>query len=183
MSLHPNPPDTALMKDRIINWLKADNTIFDDAKPEGDPIPGQITTKVTDVIFGVPEEEHWQNKLAPFISVSNADQFLTSNQFFGSVVSDALSGSYKKYQFDIVLVVQASDAETTERLIDNLLLKVINRIESNVQLKDIDTKGNILQGTDICATSRIIKVDSLQAVGLSRRLFAYKMLLECEVNA
>ena len=181
-------PDTALMKERIINWIKTDITIYDETKPEGDPIEGEISTKVTSVIFGVPEEENWEKELAPFISVSNADNFVTSDQFFGSVVNDELTSSYEKISFDIVLVVQAAEAETTERLIDSLHKKLKMRLKSNVQLKDVVTDttdpnfGKLINGTEICATSRLGNTISLQAPMLSRRLFAYRIVMECEVQ-
>lgn len=176
------------MKDRIIKWMKADTDLYNPNAPEGNPEGQSVTTKVTNIIFGVPEEEHWQKELAPYISVSNGDQFLVSSQFFGSVVNDALTSSYEKYQFDIVLVVQGADAETTERLIDSLHNKVLQRLRSNVQLKDTVTDttdpnfGTLIQGTELCSTTRIVKTDSLQAPVLNRRLFAYRVILEVEVD-
>lgn len=180
--------DTAQMKDNIIAWLKADTSIYDPAKPEGDPIPGEISTKVTTIIYGVPEEEQWQSVLAPFISVSNSARFVVSDQYFGSVVNDELTSSYEKIQFDIVFVVQAAEAETTERLIDSLHKKIKSRLKSNVQLKQVVTDtndpnfGKLISGTELVATSRLIQTDAFEAPMLNRRLFAYRILMEVELQ-
>lgn len=185
----PAQPDTALMKDRIIKWLRANKNIFDITNPEGSPIitpdtnPSTVTAKFTTIIFGVPEEEHWQNVAAPFLSISNSDNFITSDQFFGSVVNNALTSSYEKYQFDIVIVVQASDAETTERMIDYLIAQVRQTIKSNVTLQDTDASGNLIPGTDLCATTRTGNVSTLPSPVLNRRLFAFIFPVEVEVNA
>lgn len=172
------------MKERIINWLKADTSIYDESKPEGDPTnSNEITAKLTKIIFGVAEEEHWQNILPPFLSVSNADEFVVADDFFGSVVDDSLTSSYEKIQFDLVLVVQGPTAEITEKQIDYLQSKIVKRIKSNIQLKDVDKDGNLIASTALCATSRRIRTDSFQAPMLNRRLFAYKILIQCEIGA
>ena len=57
-------PDTELMKDRIIKWLKAYDTIYQNNNPQGDATQSHL--KLTDIIFGVPEEKHWDNTLPHF---------------------------------------------------------------------------------------------------------------------
>ena len=172
-------PNTELMKDRIIKWLKADTTIYAKDNPQGDPTKAHL--KLTNIIFGVPEEKHWDNELAPFLSVTNASNFVPSSEFFGSVVDDAMTSQYVKIRFDLTLVVQAFDAENTERNIDYLHTAVINRILANVQLKDTNSDGSLDQATAICETSRYAGSQELIASTQIRKLFAYIITFEIEV--
>ena len=180
--------DTQLVKDRIIKWLKADTEIYDKNNPDSNLVEGQVSAKALDIIFGVPEEEHWNSKPAPFISVSNADNFVSTDDFFGSVVNDILTSSYERLNFVVAFVVQASDAETTERLIDSLHQKIKARLKSNVQLKDVVTDtndpdfGKLVAGTEICATSKCGVTNAIQNPTLNRRLFAYGIAFQIEVQ-
>lgn len=188
MSYPPPQFDTGLAIDRIILTLKSDKKLFDITNPEGDPIIQQdtspsISTKCNYIIYGVPEEEHWQSLTPPFISVSHADQMMTSDQFFGSVVNNALTSTYEKYQFDIIFVVQSAKAEDTERLVAFMRQEIMSSIKGNVQLNDYDENGSQIANTGICATSRITKIDIFPAAMFNRRLIGYRMLLEVETQA
>lgn len=172
-------PDTELMKERIIKWLKADSTIYSQSNPQGDATKSHL--KLTSILFGVPEEKHWDNELAPFLSVANSSNFVPSGEFFGSVVNDIMTSEYLKIRFDLTLVVQAFDAEQSERNIDYLHTAIINRILSNVQLKDTNTDGTLDQATAICETSRYVGSQELIASTQVRRLFAYIISFEIEL--
>lgn len=172
--------DSELAKERIIKWIKADTDLYQESNPEGD-IPEQHL-KLLKVIFGVPEENHWESEVPPFMAVSNADQFVSQDSFFGSVVNDELTSSYEVYQFDITFVVQASNSEDTERQIDYLHKKIKERLKENVQLKDTDSAGILIPGTEICATSKCGQTVALNTEGLSRRLFAYRISFQIEVQ-
>lgn len=187
MSYPPPQFDTGLAIDRIINWLKADKNLFDITKPEGDPIVAQdtspsITTKCNSIIYGVPEEEHWQSLPPPFISVSHSDQLMTSEQYFGSVINNVLTSAYDKYQFDIIFVVQSAKSEDTERLVAFMRNEIHKQLKSNVDLSDTDSNGSQIPNTGICATSRVIKIDIFPAAMFNRRLIGYRILFEIEVQ-
>jgi len=178
--------DSELAKDRIIKWIKADTELYQESNPQGDAIQNHL--KLNKIIYGVAEDNHWESEVPPFLAVSNADLFVASDDFFGSVVSDELTSSYEKYRFDLTFVVQAFSAEITERQIDFLHKKIKERLKSNVLLKDVVTDtndpnvGTLINGTEICATSKCGQTVALNLEGLTRRLFAYRITFEVEVQ-
>ena len=169
--------DLTEAKERIIKWLKADTTLFQQANPEGDEKTQEL--KLQEIIFGVPEEERWDGSVTPFAAVYNSDNLVVDDAFFGSVVDDALTSSYEKIQLEIAFVCSAPTTELTERQIDYIHYNILKRMKQNVQLKDTDVDGN-LTGSALCETSRHLSTVALNTPAIKRRMFGYRMIFLIE---
>lgn len=170
--------DLTEAKERIIKWLKADTNLFQQANPEGNQKTQEL--KLQEILFGVPEEEKWDGGVTPFAAVYNSDNLVVDDAFFGSVVDDELTSSYEKIQLEIAFVCSAATAELTERQIDYIHYHILKRMKQNVQIKNVDTDGTLIDGTELCETSKHMTTIALQAPNLRRRLFGYRMIFLIE---
>ena len=170
--------DLTEAKERIIKWLKADTTLFQQANPEGNDKTQEL--KLQEIIFGVPEEERWDGGVTPFAAVYNSDNLIVEDSFFGSVVNDALTSSYEKIQLEIAFICSAVNAELTERQIDYIHYNILRRMKENVQLKDVDELGALIAATEMCETSRHMSTTALNTPSIKRRMFGYRMVFQIE---
>lgn len=169
--------DLTEAKERIIKWLKSDTNLFQQANPEGNQKTQEL--KLQEIIFGVPEEQRWDAGVTPFAAVYNSDNLIVDDAFFGSVVNDELTSSYEKIQQEIAFVCSAATAELTERQIDYIHYHILKRMKQNVQLKDSDA-GVLIDGTELCETSRHISTIAINAPTIKRRMFGYRMIFQIE---
>ncbi len=150
--------DLTEIKERIIKWLKLDPTIFNLKNPVGNQKDQEL--KLTEILFGTPDDKQWSAVLPPFACVANSDNLVQSDSFFGSVEGDELTSDYVIVNLEVSFICQAALGEDTERQFDYLHKKIRERLKSNVRIKNsIDDQssasyGTLVNGTELVATSR-----------------------------
>lgn len=173
-----NEINLTTLKERIIKWLKADTTIYQQSNPEGNPEENKL--KLTEIKFGVPEENDWADGVAPFAAVYNSDRLITDDSFMGSVVNDELTNSHAFAMIEVSFVVDGALAEFAERNIDFLHRAILMRMKSNVQWKDTASDGTLIADTEMCDTSKHVLTEAINAPMLNRRLFGYRTVWSIE---
>lgn len=114
--------DFGTIKNKIIQIIKADNTLFDESNKAGD--------RFRSVDLGVPDAKNWLNEPMPYCRVTNNTDLDVAKPF-GGVVGTAVSATYHIMQFLIIVVAQEKDSKTVEQTLDTIHKKLLERLKAD----------------------------------------------------
>jgi len=121
--------DHDAIKEKIVAILKASATLFD----------ADDLTKIRAIEVGHPEGNPMDPEMMDHIFVTNASPFETIRNDGRAVVSNAITALEHNFNYDIVVIVNASTAREAEEKLDDFQKIILELLEADVDLTGTGT--------------------------------------------
>lgn len=113
------------IKTRIVDILQANTALFTTTAEEG---------KLRSIEVGFPQGEEMQDKMFPYLFVTNSPGSPETIVNFGAVINNETIALQHSFSYDIITVVDEADSRKAELLLDNIQELVLETLEEDYNL-------------------------------------------------
>jgi len=121
--------DHDAIKTKIVAILKANATLF----------TGTDLTKIRAITVGFPQGDPFTDQMFDYIFITNSAPFETIRNDGRAVVSNAIKALIHTFNYDIVIIVNGTDARDAETKLDDFQKLTLETLEADVDLTGAGT--------------------------------------------